>query len=221
MWTTLGVLALAAVAATAAAQGGGGMKMDATKVVKQTGPLPAGWTLRVDAPPRDKAADLNFVTMGAGFHVTTGPAAIFWNPANTASGTYTISASFGARSVPLHDYYGLTWGGSDLSGDKESYGYFIVGGDGSFMVKHRAGKSEVHTVIAQTANPAIKAAPTDGGAASNTLELRVGRDSIRFVVNGTQVGAVDARNPMAPNAGIYGLRVNHNISVHIAEFGKK
>jgi hypothetical protein len=228
-----GVLALAVVASAAAAQGGGGMagmpmNHDADKNTKQTGPLPAGWTVRVDRPTQ-KAEDLNFTVMGPGMHVATGPAGIFWNPANTATGTYTVSAKFGVRSTPLHDAYGLFWGGSDLNGDKESYGYFIVYGDGSFTVKHRAGSNsggrgspgDVHTVIDKTPNAAIVAAPADGGAATNTLEVRVAADSVRFVVNGKEVGAADAKNPMMPTGGIYGFRVNHNIEVHVGEFNKK
>ena len=234
----LAVLALAAVASTAAAQGGGGMAgmpgMDATKKVTQTGPVPAGWMVRVDFPERgEKAEDLNFTTMGPGMHVTAGPHASFWNPSNTASGKYTISAQFGVRKTPLHDAVGLFWGGSDMTGDNESYAYFIIYGDGGFTVKHRASAKsqtasarnnntgDVHTVIPKTMNPAIVAAPADGGSASNTLEVRVAPDSVRFVVNGTQVAAVDAKNPMMPNAGIYGFRVNHNIDVHIGGFGKK
>jgi hypothetical protein len=203
-----------------------GMKMDETKKVVQTGPVPTGWMVR---PDRGAPEDLNFVAMGPGMHVTTGAPGIMWNPANTATGTYTISATFAVRSVPAHDYYGLIWGGSDLSGDKESYGYFLVSGDGQFIVNHRAGPSQamgrantdVHKVIVATANPAIKAAPSDPGAATNSLEVRVGKDSVRFVVNGTQVGAIDAKNPMAATSGIYGIRVNHNISVHVTDFGKK
>ena len=224
MRTMIGVLALAAMAGTASAQAG--MKMDETKQVKQAGALPAGWMVRVDRGSND---DLNFVSMGPGMHVTTGAPGIFWNPAMMASGTYSVSATFAVRSVPLHDYYGLIWGGSDLSGDKESYGYFLVSGDGNFIVKHRSGPSQamgrgntdVHSVIDKTPNAAIKAAPADGGSATNALELRVGKDSVRFLVNGTQVGAVDAKNPMAPSSGIYGLRVNHNISVHVTDFAKK
>jgi len=40
-------------------------------------------------------------------------------------------------------------------------------------------------------------------------------------VNDVQVGAVDAKNPMMPNAGIFGVRVNHGISVHISNVAKK
>ena len=70
-------------------------------------------------------------------------------------------------------------------------------------------------------NPAIKAAPADGGSASNKLAVKAAADSVRFFVNDVQVAAVDAKNPMAPNSGIYGVRVNHNISVHIAGLAKQ
>jgi hypothetical protein len=235
----LGVLALATVASTAAAQGGGGMagmQMDATKNSKQQGPLPTGWMGRTDRPTY-KLEDANFVTMGSGLHVTTGPAVTLWNPANTASGSYTISAQFGVRSAPMHDAYGLFWGGTDVADSaKVSYAYFLVYGNGNFTVKHRAGANsrtvrgsamgDVHIVIDSTFNAAVNkamkdGAPADGGSASNLLEVRVASDSVRFVVNGKQVAAVDAKSPMMPNAGVYGLRVNHNIDTHVANFGKK
>jgi hypothetical protein len=212
------VIAVAAVASTAHAQG---MKMDEKMAaVTQEGPTPAGWSLRPDKAT-DKPESVNFVTMGPGMHVTSGMTpAIYWNPANTASGNYTVSVTFGVRSIPLHDAVGLIWGGADLSGDKQSYDYMLIYGNGSFAVKHRTG-TVVHDVIKQTPNAAIKAADKDGGAASNNVAVRVASDSIRFMVNDVQVGAVDAKNPMMPNAGIYGVRVNHGISVHIANLAKK
>jgi hypothetical protein len=230
MFAVLGVLGVSAFASAASAQGGGGMagmNMEATKKVTQVGAHPDGWTLRTDNPA-DKPESVNFTTMGPGMHVESGPAAIYWNAANTASGAYTISVTLGVRSTPLHDAVGIIWGGSDLSGDKVSYGYFLVYGDGGFTVKHRSGPSsamgknpDVHTVVAKAANPAIKAAPADGGSASNKLAVKVAADSVRFFVNDVQVAAVDAKNPMAPNSGIYGVRVNHNISVHIAGLAKQ
>ena len=109
-----------------------------------------------------------------------------------------------------------------------SYAYFLVYGDGSFTVKHRSGPStggksnpDVHTVVAQTPNAAIKAADKDGGAASNKLTVKVGSDSVRFLVNDVQVAAADAKNPMMPNSGVYGFRVNHGISVHVAGLAKQ
>jgi hypothetical protein len=220
MFAVLGVLSVAAAASTASAQGMGGMKMDDNfKPVTQQGPTPPGWTLRPDKPA-DKPESVNFVTMGTGMHVTSGMTpAIYWNPANTASGAYTLSVTFGVRSIPLHDAVGLVWGGADLSGDKQSYDYFLIYGDGQFAVKHRSGAA-VHDVIAKTKNAAIKAADKDGGSASNNVAVKVAADSVRMFVNDVQVAAVDAKNPMMPNAGIYGVRVNHGISVHIANLAK-
>jgi hypothetical protein len=214
------MVALTAIASTASAQAGG-MKMDDNfKPVSQQGPTPAGWSVRPDKAT-DKPESVNFVTMGPGMHVTSGMTpAIYWNPANTASGAYTISVTLGARSIPLHDAVGVIWGGADLGGDRQSYDYMLIFGDGSFAVKHRSGAA-VHDVIAKTKNAAIKAADMDGGAATNNVAVKVAADSVRFLVNDVQVGAVDAKNPMMPNAGIYGVRVNHGISVHIANLAKK
>ena len=226
------VVAVTAFAATASAQAGGGMKgmpgMDEQKAVTQEGPTPAGWSIRPDKPA-NPATSVNFVAMGPGMHVTSGnTAAIYWNPANTASGSYTVSATFGVRSIPLHDAVGLIWGGNDLAGDKESYAYFLVYGNGTFSIRHRSGANsggrsnpDVHTVMDTTRNAAIKAAPANGGAASNKLAVKVAADSIRFFVNDVQVAAVDAKNPMMPSSGIYGFRVNHGISVHVADLGKQ
>jgi hypothetical protein len=194
---------------------------------KQAGPLPAGWTGRTDRPDQ-KLENASFVTMGPGFHVTTGPAVTLWNPANIASGTYTISANFAARSMPAHDAYGLVWGGASLDAANESYYYFLVFGDGRIAVKHRAGASDTRTTDAQfihtiydskTAVAGIIVVDSAGKGSSNALEVRVGADSVRLTVNGNQVFAADAKN--LGGSGVYGIRVNHNISVHVAGFVKK
>jgi hypothetical protein len=50
---------------------------------------PQGWKMRVDrsasASDPDGSGAIKFVTMGAGFHATNPQAAVYWNPANTAS----------------------------------------------------------------------------------------------------------------------------------------
>src|SRR5579871_1940080 len=108
MRKTFAVLAVAAFASTASAQGGmAGMKMDEQKPVTQEGPTPPGWSMHPDNPAA-KPESVNFQVMGPGIHVTSGnTAAIYWNPANTATGNYTVSATFGVRSTPMHDAVGL------------------------------------------------------------------------------------------------------------------
>src|SRR5436309_12041720 len=92
---------------------------------------PKGWKMRVDrsttASDPDAAGAIKFVTMGTGFHATNPQAAVYWNPANTATGAYTLKGTFTLMKPSGHtNYYGLIFGGSDLAGPKQSYLYFLV-----------------------------------------------------------------------------------------------
>ena len=183
---------------------------------------PAGWKMRVDrstnAQDPDAAGTIKFVTMGSGFHATNPRAAIYWNPANTASGNYTVKGTFTLMKPSGHtNYYGLIFGGSGLEGPSQSYTYFLVAQDGTFLVKKRAGEV-ASDVIRKTPSDAVKKPGADGKS-TNALEVRVGADKIDYVVNGSVVNS----SPKAgvKTDGIYGIRVNHLLEVHIADFGKK
>lgn len=173
--------------------------------------LPGGWAMRLD---RDgaKTDALKFVTMGSGYHATTGPSGIFYDATMTATGAYTAEATFTQTKAPAHaEAYGLIFGGSGLGGPQQEYMYFVVRGDGKYLVKHRAG-SEVHTIQDWTAHSAVKAADA-AGKATNALRVRVAADSVRLDVNGTQVLALPKK---MKTDGIVGLRVNHQLDVHVA-----
>lgn len=210
------VLATSVAAQTPAAGGMGGMAMqDPDKMVNGGLKVP-GWQARFDRPTA-KPEQVSFTRMGTGYHVTAGPAAIYYSPRETASGAYTVAASFTQMKAPMHpEAYGLFAGGQNLQGAAPSYVYFIVRGDGKYMVKHRANASDVHTIVDWTASPAVKAAGADGKA-TNMLEIRAAADSVRFVANGTQVAAV-ARSETGALAGTAGIRVNHNLDVHVDKF---
>ena len=175
-----------------------------------------GWTARFDRAEA-KPAQVSFTRMAKGYHVTAGPAAVYYNAKQTASGNYTVRGSFTQMKAPTHpEAYGLFAGGQNLTGAAPSYVYFVVRGDGKYLVKHRANATEVHTLVDWTASPALKAAGTDGKA-SNALEIRVAADSVRFVANGTPVAAV-SRQEVGGMNGVAGLRVNHNLDVHVDDF---
>src|SRR5688500_5426256 len=59
---------------------------------------PAGLQMRLDkstsASDPDDVPDVTITTVGNGFQVNTGPAAVVWNPANTATGVYTVKGNF-------------------------------------------------------------------------------------------------------------------------------
>lgn len=184
---------------------------------------PAGWQMRVDrstnAADPDDVPDVKFVTMGSGFHVTTGPAVVLWRPANTATGAYTIKARFRLVKPSGHNnYYGLVFGGDDLAGAGQNYLYFLVAQNGTFIVKHRGGDA-THDVKARTANAAV-ARPDSTGSSVNVLEVRVAADRIDYVVNGIVVHTTPKSGMTAKTEGLWGLRVNHQLEVHVDQVEK-
>jgi hypothetical protein len=214
------VLAALAVAAPLCAQQQQAKEKDPTSAVTAA-PLPDGWSMRLDDKDMTKAA--KFVTMGSGFHVTSGGAAIYWQPAMEQKDDYTVSATFGQREKnvghgDLGEAYGLFVGGRDLSdASKETYLYFEVRQGGQFLINHRAG-TEVHKIVDWT--PASSVHKFDDSPNSNELAIKVASDSVRFLVNGTQVQAL-SRQQLANVSGNVGIRVNHNLDVHVSGFAVK
>jgi hypothetical protein len=214
MRTTISVLAALAIAAPLAAQQQAGKEHDATNAVAPAA-MPAGWSQRLDDKDATKAA--KFVTMGQGYHVTSGGAAIYYNSKDAqTSAPYSVMASFRqTKKITEHGEHGEAFGlfaaGKDLNdSDKQTYYYFIVRQDGMFMINHRAGK-EVHKLVDWTANPAVHKFDENP---SNDLEIKVGTDSTRFFVNKTQVHAIKTSDM----SGEAGIRVNHNLDVHVGNF---
>jgi hypothetical protein len=183
---------------------------------------PKGWKVRgdhsSDASDPDAAGSIKFVTSGSGYHATNPMAAIYWNPANTASGNYTLKGTFKLiKSTGFNEYYGLIFGGSGLEGGAESYLYFMVTDDGTYLIKHRDGSS-TQGVSPKTPSPAVKK-PDASGSATNALEVRVKADKVEFVINGTVVTTLPKTGAAAKTDGIYGIRINHQLDVQIDGFG--
>ena len=182
---------------------------------------PAGWKLRVDrstmASDPDGAGNIKFVTMGTGFHATNPQAAVYWNPANTASGNYSLKGTFTLVRPSSHtNYYGLVFGGATLEGAGQNYIYFLVGQDGTYIIKHRAGNA-AHDIVKE-ANAAVKE-PDGSGKSTNALEVRVMADKIDYLVNGTTVHTTPKTGMTAKTDGVYGIRINHLLEVHVDGFG--
>ena len=189
---------------------------DPDKKVAGGGTLPSGWKARVDGN-----ASLNGVKMmpmGGGVHFMTGPAGIYYKPADKGTGAYEARATFTQMEPAAHpEAYGLIIGGADLEGAAQKYTYFLIRQDGKYLIKRRAG-DQTPTIADWTDSAAIKKADSSGKM-SNTLAVDVGKDKVRFLVNGTEVAAADTAKVDA--AGIAGLRINHNLNVHVEGFTVK
>lgn len=208
-FTALSLLALAAAPLSAQ------MKEDPD--VKATGgALPRGWTGRTDRE-NTQLSDARFVSSGAGYRVTSGPAAIYWRNTDNVAGPFTASATFTQLTAPAHaEAYGLVFMGKSLVSPQQNYAYLLVRGDGKFLVNHRAG-ADIHKIIPWTDHAAVKKQDASGKA-TNILTVDASRpDSLRLLVNGAQVAAIPG-NHLGSTNGLVGLRVNHNLDVRVTGF---
>lgn len=184
---------------------------------KASGKMPGGWSIHLDRAEAD-AAKVGFVDLGKdNYHITTGPAAIFWNAAHAnLTGAYTISATFTQVKAPAHpEAYGIFIGGKKVDTKDAEYGYLIIRGDGKYAIKHRANATDVHTVQDWTELAALNKQDA-AGKATNTVAFQVSADSVRALVNGQQVRSWPAA--YWSGNGVAGLRVNHALEVHVSDF---
>ena len=180
---------------------------------------PKGWKVRADrstsASDPDGAGSISFVTSGSGFHATNPQAAVYWNPANTATGSYTLKGTFTLMKPSGHNnYYGLVFGGSGLEGAQQKYLYFVVAQNGTWLIKRRDGDANTENVAPKTPSDAVKK-PDASGKSTNVLEVRVGADKIDYVVNGEVVHTTPKTGATSQTDGIYGIRVNHLLEVQV------
>jgi hypothetical protein len=191
-------------------------------VVSLAAQAPKGWMVRADrstnASDPDAAGEIKFVTMGKGFHATNPQAAVYWNPAHTMKGPYSVKGTFVLQKPSGHtNYYGLVFGGSNLEGPEQKYLYFLVAQNGTWLIKRRNGDKVTEDVVARTKNEAV-AVPDATGQSTNALEVRVTADKVEFLVNGKSVHSAPKTGMLAETDGIAGIRVNHQLEVHIDGF---
>ncbi len=189
------------------------------------GALPDGWMLRFDPPyrgrPAPKPTEVNFRAMGPGFHLTSGPAALYYRTADRATGNYTVSATISQAKSSSHEAYGLFVGGTELQGADQNYIYMVVHPQGGkFLINHRTSDGTPTSLVPYTETNAVHKEDPTTGAASNTVAIRVAGGVLHFMINGTEVKTLTASEiPDFSTTGIAGLRLNHNLDVHISDFG--
>jgi hypothetical protein len=189
---------------------------DPNKKVAGGGTLPTGWKARLD----DSApiAGVKVTPMGGGLHFMTGPAGIYYKPSDKTAGAYEARATFTQMEPAAHpEAYGIIIGGSGLEGAAQKYTYFVIRQDGKYLIKRRAG-ADTPTIADWTDSPAVKKADSSGKM-SNTLAIEVGKDKVRFLVNGAEVTSTETAK--VDTDGVAGLRINHNLNVHVEGFAVK
>lgn len=170
--------------------------------------LPDGYLAQFDHD-NAKPSDASYTEKEPGrWEVKTGPAHILYALKDTAAGKYSVSATFQQLDAPAHpEAFGVFVGGSKLDAPNASYTYFIVRGDGKYMVKVRDG-ANTRTITDWTAHPAIPAQDASGkGLYGVRIDVSDGKASVS--VNGMPVTTITGKN--VPLNGITGVRINHNL----------
>jgi hypothetical protein len=191
----------------------------------ENGKPPPTWKIRLDRPNPDavigaeEGADIFFVNMTPGWHITTDPAAIFYHPASTAAGAYRAETTIHLFDPKgRNEAFGLFLGGRNLDGADVSYDYFLIRNNGQFLIKRRTG-GETSVIQAWTPSEAVMTFGADSGSSiANTLAVDVGEEVV-FSINDTEV----VRLPRAAvqTDGVVGLRINHALNVHVSDLSVK
>jgi len=184
------------------------------------GSRPGGWEVLTDELGADTTA-ITFVAMEPGFHLTTGPAALFYDRGNTARGTYRAEASI-HLFAPEGDVggFGLFVGGDDLDGSYQTYTALLLRASGEFSVVRQLSFTSSETLLDWTDHEAVLGwadRSTDAQTVENALAIEVGEDEMVFFVNGREVGRTPRTSQGAE--GIAGLRVEDGVNLHITGFG--
>ncbi len=179
-----------------------------------------GWKAAVDA--NGDAGELKEAKLGKegdALHVTTGPAAAFWNPANKAAGSYTVKATFNEpKYMGLNDHphpYGIFIAGNNLGTAQQSYLYCAAYGNGNFIVRGFGPEPFQMNGKRPEANAAVHKAAGPGQPVTQEIALSVKGDRVECAINGATVAGYDksavvSSGKLSSTDGIYGFRFAHN-----------
>jgi hypothetical protein len=187
-----------------------------------------GWVGSVD-PNEQKAGQTidqtKLVEEGNSLHVTTGPAAAYWDPSNQAAGDYTVTATFTEpkyMNLNTHPHpYGVFIGGNDMGTPQQSYLYCAAYGNGNFIVRGFGPDPFQVNGRRGEQNAAVHKAAGAGQSVTQEISLSVKGDQVACAVNGTVVGsypksAVVGAGKLKTTDGVYGIRTAHNTDVVVS-----
>jgi hypothetical protein len=199
---------------------------DADRKVAGGGITAKGWQGRVDTGNKQGLTinDSKFAPEGSGFHISTGAAGIYWNPANTAKGDYTVKATFKEPKQTInHPHpYGVFIAGKNLDSDKPSYVYCVAYRDGTYIVRQFTD-GQVSTIMKKTPHAAIDKATGPEDDVTQEVGWTVKGQKADCTVNGQVVHSIDRGDPagtvkLDTTDGITGISLSHNSDVSVPNF---
>jgi hypothetical protein len=189
-----------------------------------------GWTGKVDDKDEKAGMSVNsakFTKEGDTFKVTTGPAITYWNPADKASGDYTVKATFTEpkyMNLNTHPHpYGIVVAGNDMGTAEQTELYCAAYGNGNFIVRGFGPAAFNMNGGRGGANAAVHKAAGPGQPVTQEIAISVKGGRAECSINGTVVAGYDKAELVSAGKlksldGVYGLRFAHNTEVEVTGF---
>ncbi len=193
-----------------------------SRKVSGGGIMVPGWMGKIDAKEVKAGltlSDAKLAMEGGKMVVTTGPAVTYWNPANKATGDYTVKATFNEpqyMNVNSHPHpYGIMIAGNDLGTDNESYLYCAAYGNGNFIVRGFGPAPFQMNGPRGGSNPAVNKAAGKLQPVTQEIAVTVKGNDVSCAINGTTVGTyaksdLVTAGKLKSTDGVYGVRFGHN-----------
>ena len=219
---SIGMATVALAFIATAAQG-----QDASRTVTGGGISAPGWMGKIDSREASQGQVLEnskLALVNGTLQVTTGPAVTYWNPANTASGNYTVKATFTEpKYMNLNNHphpYGIVIAGNNMGTDQQSFLYCAAYGSGTFIVRGFGPEAFQMNGGRGEPNPAVHKAAGPGEPVTQEIAVSVRDNKVECAINGTVVASYDksalvTAGKLTSTDGVYGIRFAHNTEANV------
>jgi hypothetical protein len=200
---------------------------DASRTVSSGGISAPGWMGKIDQKEAAQGQVLENSKLAVAngvLQVTTGPAVTYWNPANTATGNYTVKATFTEpkyMSLNNHPHpYGIVIAGNNMGSDTQSFLYCAAYGSGTFIVRGFGPEPFQMNGGRGEPNPAVHKAAGPGEPVTQEIAVSVRDNKVECAINGTVVASYDkselvTAGKLTSTDGVYGIRFAHNTEASV------
>jgi len=205
--------------------GPGSPTADGSRAVTDGGIKVSGWVGKVDAAEEKAGMTIHsakLIQEGVTLHTTTGPATTYWINDASASGDYTVKATFHEpkyMNLNSHPHpYGVFIAGNDMGTPNQTDLYCAASGNGNFIVRGFGPAPFMMNGFLGEANGAVHKASGRGQPVIQHIALSVKGSKVECAINGAVVASYDkaalvADRKLKSTDGLYGLRFAHNTDV--------
>jgi hypothetical protein len=181
---------------------------------------PSDWRWRSDGPVKLVALEnvppdgLAFVAMPPGWHITTGPGTLLYQPEYAGRGNFSLEAEIFLFAGTSQEEYGIFVGGSGLESQASTAAYvaFVARRDGQIAVLARTANGVEPLVAWRRDDAALPQAGPDN--VKNVLRVEAGPKDVVFSVNGKPVATLPRTSVKVD--GQFGFRAGRDLNLHIS-----